>query len=166
MKIKLYFPCIILLIVSSISGQFTLAQDSTVSLAFKKGRFTTSYPLFYTPDLSYQLKQRFQLIKMANSGDPLAQHELGLRYLQGLDMPSDTVKAAEWIMKAALQDLPSACYNYAILLLNGWGVPWNPFEAFVNFKKAAEAGMAQAQYITGSTLSGKSHCKEGHKCFS
>jgi TPR repeat protein len=33
--------------------------------------------------------------------------------------------------------------------MNGWGVGWNPFEAFKNFRIAAEAGMAQAQYITG-----------------
>ena len=45
--------------------------------------------------------------------------------------------------------LLSAMYNYAILLINGWGVDWDPFRAFKYFKGAAKAGMIQAQYVVG-----------------
>jgi hypothetical protein len=64
-------------------------------------------------------------------------------------MTADTTKAVYWLNKAADQKLPSAMYNYAILLINGWGVDWNPFSAFNYFKGAAKAGMIQAQYVVG-----------------
>lgn len=105
--------------------------------------------LFYQPDLSYRIWQQFNLIREANSGDPLAQHELGIRYLTGDGVEADTVKAAKWIKSAADHGVTAAKYNYAILLINGWGTGWNPFSAFEYFKKAAEEGMAQAQYAVG-----------------
>jgi uncharacterized protein len=148
---KFYFCLLVVLIFCSplFTGTGLFAQDTTKSLAFKKNSHPAKHPLFYRPDLSYKLHQQFSLIRLANSGDPLAQHELGLRFLQGLDSETDTVQAAFWIGKAAEKDLAAACYNYGILLLNGWGVEWDPFKAFINFKKAAEDGMPAAQYITG-----------------
>lgn len=125
------------------------AQDTTSSLAFKNNRPQRRTTLFYQPDLSYPIWQQFKLIQEANSGDPLAMHELGLRYLFGEGFPADTVKAALWIGKAAEKKLPAAEYNYGILLNNGWGVDWNPFKAYEFFKDAASAGMPQAEYIYG-----------------
>jgi TPR repeat protein len=125
------------------------AQDSTRSLAFKNNKPFRRSPYFYRPDLGYQIWQQFKLTQEANSGDVLAQHELGLRYLLGEGMTADTTKAVYWLNKAADQKLPSAMYNYAILLINGWGVDWNPFSAFNYFKGAAKAGMIQAQYVVG-----------------
>lgn len=128
----------------------TLSQDADKSLALKKNRPQKKHVLFYQPDLSYQIQRRFNLIKDANSGNPLAEHELGLRYLLGEDgLPADTFQGAYWIAKAAKKNLTAACYNYGILLLNGWGVEWNPFEAFDFFFKAANDGMPQAQYLLG-----------------
>lgn len=128
----------------------TFSQESDKSLALKKNRPQKKYSLFYQPDLSYQIQKRFNLLRDANAGNPLAQHELGLRYLLGEDgLPADTIQGAYWIEKAAFQNLTAACYNYAILLLNGWGVEWNPFKAFDFFLKAANDNMAQAQYIIG-----------------
>lgn len=125
------------------------AQDTTKSLAFKKNKQTRNSPFFYRPDLSYQLLQQFKLIQEANAGDPLAQHELGMRLLLGEGLAPDTVQAVYWIRRAASQNMTSAVYNYGILLMNGWGVEWNPFEAFKNFRKAAISGMPQAQYAIG-----------------
>ena len=96
-----------------------------------------------------QLWDAFLLVKKANSGDPVAQHELGLRYLFGKDFSADTVKAAYWIGKAALKEMYSAKYNYGILLNNGWGVEWNPFEAFRQFKSAAVHGFTAAEFAYG-----------------
>jgi uncharacterized protein len=128
---------------------FLEAQDSTGSLAFRKNRPSRQSRTFYQPDLSYRIWQQFKLVQEANSGDPLAQHELGLRYLLGDGQTADTVKAAEWIKKAAQQKLPAAAFNYGILLFNGWGTEWNPFEAYKNFLIAAKDTMAQALYIVG-----------------
>ncbi|MBE0645811.1 MAG: sel1 repeat family protein [Bacteroidetes bacterium] len=91
----------------------------------------------------------FLLERDAANGDPLAQHELGVRLLTGNGVAADTVKSAYWIEKAALQELPPAMYNYAMLLNNGRGTVWNPFKAYRLFRAAAEKGMVEAQHVTG-----------------
>lgn len=132
-------------------GYFSVlsAQDSTKSLAFKENNPHRKSPYFYQPDLSYQIWKQFKLVQEANNGDPLAQHELGMRYLFGEGIPADTSQALIWIKKASDKGLTAAKYNYGILLINGWGTEWNPFTAFKLFLEAAQAGMPQAQYITG-----------------
>ncbi|MBT8386077.1 MAG: sel1 repeat family protein [Ignavibacteria bacterium] len=146
---KIYLLPLILfgLIITIFSS--TMAQDTTQSLAFRNNKPDRTRPYFYRPDLAYQIWQQFRLTREANTGDPLAQHELGLRYLIGEGVLADTAYAVYWIKKSADQNLTSAKYNYAILLMNGMGVEWNPFAAFKYFKSAAEDGMVQAQYIVG-----------------
>jgi len=124
-------------------------QDTTSSLAFKNNKPERRRTFFYQPDLSYQIWQQFKLLQEAHTGDPLAMHELGLRYLLGDGFPADTIKGAKWIGKAADKKLTAAEYNYGILLNNGWGVDWDPFKAYKYFKEAAKAGMTQAEYIFG-----------------
>jgi len=51
-----------------------------------------------------------------------------------------------WIQKAAGQRLEQANYNLALFYINGWGIEWNPHNAFENFYIAAEEGMPQAQF--------------------
>ena len=149
MLLKISFKSIIILIVFFFSPRELVAQDTTKSLAFKNNRPYRNNPYFYQPDLSYQLLQQFKLVQIANSGDPLAQHELGLRLLTGEGIASDTATAVYWIKKAASQKLTSAQYNYGIMLINGWGSEWNPFTAYEYFLSAAESGMSQAQYVVG-----------------
>ena len=115
------------------------SQTNDKSLAFKKNRPQKNYTIFYQPDLSYQIQKQFNLIRDANTGNALAQHELGLRYLLGEDgIVADTILGAYWVGKAAEQNLTAACFNYGILLINGWGVEWNPYKAYNFFLKAAE----------------------------
>ena len=125
------------------------AQDTTKSLAFKNNRPMEQQSILYHPDIAYQMWQTLQLVTEANSGNALAMHELGIRYIMGYGVPADTVKAAYWIGKAAEKGLPGACYNYAILLNNGWGVKWNPFTAYNYFMTAARNSMPQAEYFVG-----------------
>ena len=143
--IYIYFPIFIIVLFTGFSHTF--GQDS--SLAFKKNRPDNRVYFYYHPDISYELWQRFNLFKDANAGNALAEHELGIRYILGIGLPADTVKAAYWIHKAADQNLPGACYNYGILVNNGWGVNWNPFDAYKYFYIAAQNNMPQAQYIIG-----------------
>jgi TPR repeat protein len=138
-----------LLILFVVCSSAIFAQDTTQSLAFKNKRPKLESPHFYRPDLAYQIWQKFKLTQEANAGDPLAQHELGLRFLMGEGVPADTTQAVYWIKKAADQNLTSAKYNYAILSINGIGVRWDPYEAFKLFQSAAEDGMVQAQYVVG-----------------
>ncbi|HEX9253242.1 MAG TPA: tetratricopeptide repeat protein [Ignavibacteriaceae bacterium] len=149
MPSKILIPFLLTLISFLFIPNRLEAQDTTRSLAFKNNRPYRNNPYFYQPDLSYQILQQFKLVQIANSGDPLAQHELGLRLLTGEGIAADTAAAVYWIKKAASQKLTSALYNYGIMLINGWGTDWNPFTAYDNFLLAAEAGMSQAQYVVG-----------------
>lgn len=124
-------------------------QDSTKSLAIKGNLPYYRITLFYPTTIYNDLWNIFNLNKAANAGEAPAQHELGIRYLTGQGVFADTAKSAYWIKKAADQKLVSACYNYGILLSNGWGLKWNPVEAYKNFLYAAENGMPEAQYAVG-----------------
>ena len=146
---KTIFKSVLLFLLFISLNMLIFSQDSTISLAFKKNRPYKNNPYFYQPDLSYQILQQFKLVQLANSGDPLAQHELGLRLLTGDGIVADTVTAVYWIKKAASQKLTAAMHNYGVMLINGWGTEWNPFTAYEYFLSAAEAGMSQAQYVVG-----------------
>jgi len=91
----------------------------------------------------------FLLEREASSGDPLAQHELGIRYLMGRGVPADTVRSALWLQRSAERNYAPARYNYGLLLYNGWGVQWNPFEAYEQFRLAAAQGMPEAFFVVG-----------------
>ena len=100
-------------------------------------------------EVTYQLWEGFQLMRNANAGDAPSQHELSLRYLTGKGFSSDTVKSAQWMKKAADQDYILAKFNYGIFLNNGWGIEWNPFEAFRYIKYSADKKMREGQYVLG-----------------
>jgi TPR repeat protein len=121
----------------------------------KYGAYRTSAPgpstLIIESDPSAQLLEGFMLIQKANAGDPVAEQEVGLRYLFGRGFPTDTVKAAFWIKKAADKNFITARYNLAILTNNGWGVEWNPFSAYKLYLSAAKDGMAEAEFMAGLT---------------
>ncbi|MFZ2866193.1 MAG: SEL1-like repeat protein, partial [Ignavibacteriaceae bacterium] len=117
MRDKTIIKSILLLLFLISINTISFSQDSTKSLAFKKNRPYKNNPYFYQTDLSYQLLQQFKLVQLANSGDPLAQHELGLRLLTGDGIVADTVTAVYWIKKAASQKLTAAMHNYGIMLM-------------------------------------------------
>ncbi len=121
------------------------------SEAFQKKGLFFKTPLLKPKYPSYNLAATYLLSEKARKGDPFAQHELGIRYILGIGVPVDSLKAAYWIKQAALKRLPAANFNYAVMLSNGIGVKWNPFEAFDNFEISAKSGMKQAQYIVGLT---------------
>ena len=137
------------LLISSNSALFS--QDQKKASVFKEHKAPTLDLIKHT-DESYQLWEDFLLMQKANSGDALAQHELGIRYLLGKGFGVDTVKAAYWIQKSADQNYVVAQFNLGIFLNNGWGVPWNPFKAFEHFHYAAQQGMPEAEYVYGSFL--------------
>lgn len=127
------------------------AQAPPKAKVFKENKAPT-LNLIRRSDDSYELWEEFVLMQKANSGDPNAQHELGIRYLIGRGFGLDTVKSAYWIQKAADQNHVIAHYNIGVFLNNGWGVPWNPFKAFEHFHYAATQGMPEAEYVYGSIL--------------
>lgn len=112
----------------------------------------------------------FLLERDAADGDALAQHELGVRYLTGRGVIPDTVKSSVWLRRAAEQGYAPAAYNYALLLANGWGVEWDPFQAYALFLRAARQGMPEAQFVVGvfhtDDLVVKQNWKEAHRWMS
>jgi len=124
-------------------------KEEPNSPVFKGYKPPDELPLLGPSDEAYQAWMAFNAALKAGSGDVLAQHELGIRYLLGRGVEKDTVKAAYWIRKAAEQNLVPARFNLGILEYYGWGEPWNPFGAFRDFEYCAEQNMAEAQFIMG-----------------
>jgi TPR repeat protein len=137
------------LALSIVPGIYSHGADSTKSLVLKNFAPERNPFRLQENNSAEVLWDAFMTMKKANSGDPVAQHELGLRYLIGKDFSPDTVKAAYWIGKAADQHLITAEYNFGLLLNNGWGVPWNPFEAYKHFEYAAVRGLVEAECVYG-----------------
>ncbi len=133
---------------AALTGQAQTGDRRPRSLALKD---PPSHGLIHLPpdNSAEEMWDEFLLVQHANSGDPIAEHQLGLRYLLGNGFFADTVRAAEWIAKAARKNLLTARYNYGILLNNGWGVHWNPYESFHNIRYAALKGLTDAEYVYG-----------------
>ncbi len=123
--------------------------DKPRSLALKD--LTPNRSPFHIPrdNSTEELWDAFVLVEKANAGDPVAEHELGLRYLLGKNFTADTAKAAYWVGKAAAQNYLPAEYNYGLFLNNGWGIPWNPFDGFRRIAAAAKRGLTEAEYVYG-----------------
>ena len=84
--------------------------------------------------------------RLANAGDPKAQHDLGMLYLSGRHVPKDLSQAANWFEKAAIQGLANAQFNLGVLYQRGESVAQNDRLAFFWYQSAAEQGMARAQH--------------------
>ncbi|WP_417513683.1 tetratricopeptide repeat protein [Minwuia sp.] len=85
----------------------------------------------------------------AENGDPAAQRNLGLLYLNGLGVPQDPVEAASWFRRAAEQSFAPAAANLADLYLRGVGVPRDRRKSAEYMRIAADGGIAEAQHNLG-----------------
>lgn len=93
--------------------------------------------------------------QQAELGDPVAQIALGFWYYEGLGVPQDKVKAAEWYRKAAEQGYPGGKVALGRMYLNGEGVNKDYSRAKDLFLSSAEqrwhggAGMLGEMYREG-----------------
>jgi TPR repeat protein len=142
----------VLLCLPGLSALPLLAQEKTDSPVFKKYRPPPQPPLVVQSDALYEMWETFIVTRKANAGDVLAQHELSIRYLIGRGAAADTVRAAHWMKKAADQNYTPAMFNFGIMSYNGWGVPWDPFEAYRLFRLCAEKKMIEAEYAMAQFL--------------
>ncbi len=92
-----------------------------------------------------------QLQKLAETGDPAAQNELGVRYRMGTDVEKDPAKAVSWYLKAARQGYATAYFNLGAAYYNGDGVPANDQDSCVWFILAADAGDQRGQEALART---------------
>jgi TPR repeat protein len=81
-----------------------------------------------------------ELQKLAETGDPAAQNELGVRYRLGADVEKDPAKAVTWYLKAARQGYTKAYFNLGAAYYNGDGVPVNTDNSCAYFIFASDAG--------------------------
>lgn len=94
----------------------------------------------------------------AQSGDPVAQMELGVIYGKGVGLPKDEVEEIKWMQKAAEQDHAGAQYRLGLRYERAEGVNFDPNEALKWYLKAANQGLAKAQtsiariYLRGSGI--------------
>jgi TPR repeat protein len=128
------------------------AQSGGGSPVFRKNRPQPPPPIVESGDNLYEIWQTFLVTRRANAGDMLAEHELGMRHLFGRGTAPDSVSAAYWIRKAADQSYVPANFNLGILAYHGWGMPWDPFEAYRRFFFAAQHDMPEAQYVMAQFL--------------
>ncbi len=89
------------------------------------------------------------MVALAESGDQIAQANLGWMYANGRGVEQNDAEAVRWYRKAAEQGYASAQYNLGWMYANGRGVEQNDAEAVRWYRKAAEQGYASAQYNLG-----------------
>jgi TPR repeat protein len=67
---------------------------------------------------------------LAEQGDPIAQFNLGLLYLDGHGVPQSSAEAANWFRRAAEQDYPQAQHNLGAMYGSGQGVKRDYVQAY------------------------------------
>ena len=88
-------------------------------------------------------------IKLAESGDPAAEHQLAQMYAVGDGVLKNEKTAAAWLERAARHDDAEAQYEFGIALREGRGTVQDDERAFEWLQRAADAGNARAQYELG-----------------
>ncbi|MHA3771685.1 hypothetical protein ACXR0O_09120 [Verrucomicrobiota bacterium sgz303538] len=121
-------------------GVLNWCAIGTAVLAWGAGPFTVRAGLDDAVIESLEVRRSY-----AESGDPSAQYNMGITYLNGQGAPRDLAKAVDWFRKAAGQGIPEAQYNLAILCLNGEGLQKNEVEAVKWLSAAAVQGNFSAQ---------------------
>ncbi len=125
---------------------------------------TQASPLPATPQLPLAPSQLAELTPLAApvaserlrsaalAGDPLALHEIAVRYVEGKGVPRDPSIAAKFLTAASKLGLAPAQYRLASLYREGRGVKADKQEAFALFKQAGEQGHARAMHNVGVLL--------------
>ncbi len=67
---------------------------------------------------------------MAEAGDPIAQYNMGLLYLDGHGVPQSPAEAANWFRRAAEQDYTDAQHNLGAMYGSGQGVKRDYVQAY------------------------------------
>lgn len=79
---------------------------------------------------------------LAEQGDPAAQFNLGLLYLDGHGVPQSPAEAANWFRRAAEQDYTEAQHNLGAMYASGEGVKRDYIQAYKWLDVCAAKGNA------------------------
>ena len=77
---------------------------------------------------------------LADQGNPIAQNDLGILYLDGKGVARDYVRAAQWFSASAAQGNSAGMYNLGLMYELGQGMKAEPFHAYMWYALAADQG--------------------------
>ena len=77
---------------------------------------------------------------LANQGNPVAQNNLGIMYLDGKGVPQNYAEGIRWYKLAAAQDNAAAMSNLGFMFEHGLGVEIDEAQALQYVNKAARNG--------------------------
>ena len=103
--------------------------------------------------------------KMAVMRDPVGLHLLGSLYYQGLGVPRDLAKAAEFYTQAGEQDYPPSLANLALMYNEGDGVPKDVQKGLDYCVRAAQAGDPQSQFNLGQHFRREEDYEQAALCY-
>ena len=92
------------------------------------------------------------LLELAQNGQPAAQAELALRYLEGRNVTRNAEVAFDWFRKAADQNYIPAQYRLGTLFEKGIGTNEDTRAAALWYGRAAEGGHVRAMHNLGVLL--------------
>ena len=103
------------------------------------------------PSLDLPILTPFQeKFNKANSGDALAQNELGVMYSEGEGVVKNDVEAIKWFRKAAEQNVLAAQFNLGIMYSAGRGVLKDHVKAIEWLRRSADQGFPDSQNQIGN----------------
>jgi len=105
-------------------------------------------PKELTPDVSLNGKLK-ELETRAYNGIAEAQHDIGIAYAAGKEIPKNYKRSIYWLEKAANNGIANANYNLAVMYQQGLGVKKDLTKALFWYKNAAELGHPEAMYNLG-----------------
>jgi TPR repeat protein len=88
-------------------------------------------------------------IPLAARGVDQAQYYVAVAYSNGTGLPKNSVRAAEWLARAADKGLPMAEVALGLSYVNGAGVAIDKSRAVAWYRKAADQGDAAGQFHLG-----------------
>jgi len=102
------------------------------------------------PDQTAQHAGRFtDLAKLADKGDPAAEYELAMAYMNGSGVPKNETVARKWLERSAGHGNTAAQYELGLALREGRGAIQDFPGAMKWINLAAEAGYGNAQFALG-----------------
>src|SRR5690606_10242515 len=87
----------------------------------------------------------------AAAGDPVGQLNLGLCLIHGVGGEHDEVRGLRWLRDAA-QHTANGQYWVGRMITQGRGAPADPAEGRVWMARAAEAGLAEAEFALAEMM--------------
>ncbi|MDW8469908.1 MAG: tetratricopeptide repeat protein [Burkholderiales bacterium] len=93
-----------------------------------------------------------ELQKLADRGDPAAEHLIGHLHLSGKTVPKNEAQALEWFRRAAAKGYLPSVHAVGVIRERGEGELRDLDEALRHYRRAAEAGYARSQTNLGHML--------------